>query len=379
MNPANSRSRLHRTRAPYEGPEYLVILSDHGSRAADGRARVAAAAASAVELWLAGASLESVERSAPFVNEKRRKTLVVTEQLDHRLRWSIGEDPSYELWVYGDNRSCRVDVDGSDVGCDFFVGQAQIARAPALGEVRDAVAAWLIGRVPVTELPAVVPEVELERHAAVLEADPARWHWLHVKDRIDDTSDILAPLAPLLRALAASQVATMFYTYSSLNHLCFSASSHYPWVDQGLPVVAPGSDGSYVVGETRCDLAQALALVENGLRSCSVQPFFGSEPHYELPLLTKLLVQMNSTLRPELVQVGAWFELVVRAVPPNSGRYTTGTLHSVFVDAERRLHVNWPTRMDATRAIRRYCEDGASFDDIAADPRAHRVSLPNRP
>jgi hypothetical protein len=35
--------------------------------------------------------------------------------------------------------------------------------------------------------------------AEVLQVDPARWHWLHVRDRIADPKDALAELAPLVR------------------------------------------------------------------------------------------------------------------------------------------------------------------------------------
>jgi hypothetical protein len=80
-----------------------------------------------------------------------------------------------------------------------------------------------------------VPGVELERHAEVPEIDPARWHWLHFGDRISDPRNVPAPLRPLIEALAASPIATRFYTYSSLNMLSFSASAHYPWADDRLP------------------------------------------------------------------------------------------------------------------------------------------------
>jgi hypothetical protein len=92
----------------------------------------------------------------------------------------------------------------------------------------------------------------------MLETDPARWHWLHVGDRINDANDVLAPLADLMRALASSPIATRFYSYSSLNRLCFSASSHYPWVDEGLPVVTPAAGRAYLIGTALCELDPAV-------------------------------------------------------------------------------------------------------------------------
>ena len=83
----------------------------------------------------------------------------------------------------------------------------------------------------------------------MLETDAARWHWLQFRDRIADPHDVLAPLRTLIEALATSPVATRFYTYSSLHMLCFSASSHFPWVDDGLPVVWAVEPSFYLVGD----------------------------------------------------------------------------------------------------------------------------------
>ena len=49
--------------------------------------------------------------------------------------------------------------------------------------------------------------------------------------------------------------------------LCFSASSHVPWVNDGLPRVAPAGDGMYAVGETICDLDDAVRLIESELEA----------------------------------------------------------------------------------------------------------------
>ena len=86
------------------------------------------------------------------------------------------------------------------------------------------VAAWLLEGATLAQLAGRGADVE--RHAEVLEIDPARWHWLHVRDRIADPNDVLAPLAPLIRLLMESPIASRFYTYSSLYSLCFSPSSH---------------------------------------------------------------------------------------------------------------------------------------------------------
>jgi hypothetical protein len=113
---------------------------------------------------------------------------------------------------------------------------------------------------------------------------------LHFRGRITDPDEVLAPLRPLIEALATSPLATRFYTYSSLHSLCFSASSHYPWADDRLPIVWPLEGGLYLVGDNarrrlddavarnafRCDLPRAVQLIEAMLAASPVAPFFGS-------------------------------------------------------------------------------------------------------
>jgi len=368
MNPANSRSRLRSSRVPYEGPEYLVVLYGEDVRIADGRTRIPADVVACARGWLAGVELDQLVSEVPFIDQKRRAMRALAERLDPQLRTEIGEEPAYELWVYGDGRSCKVAADdGGTVACSFLLGNEQVAHAAQVSDLPAAVTAWLVAGTTFWQLAAYVPHVEFERHAYVLESDPARWHWLHVRDRIADPGDILAPLRVLIQALAASPVATTFYTYSSLNRLCFSASSHFPWVDDGLPVVAPAGGGAYLVGSTRCDLARAIELIEATLGRYPVRPFFGSAPHHELPLLSECLARQGSALRPQVVQHLSWYELVVA----NAGRHCRLVDQCVvFTEATRRLDVRWPTLDDAVRAIRRFLEDRVPFEEIAADPRA---------
>lgn len=336
MNPSNARSALRTPPAPYEGPEYFVIVRDGETKVADGRTREAADVVTCARAWLAGGDLE---REAPFIDAKGRAMRALARQLDPGLRHEIGEDPSYELWVYGEGRSCKVIASGA---CSFLIGQAQIA----LGHVRDlpaAVRTWLVDRVAVGALATAIPEVALERHAEVLEVDPARWHWLHVRDRIADPTDVLAPMRELIEALAESPIARTFYTYSSLDRLCFSASSHYPWVDDDLPVVTP-RDGA------------GVAQIEATLAASPLRPFFGSAPHHELPRLAESLARCGSALRPQVVQRLAWHDLVVTSVD-GTRRCKVSDRHVSFLGPTGRVDQSLPTLDDVARAIQRYCEE----------------------
>jgi|CZKU01.1.fsa_nt_gi hypothetical protein len=371
MNPANARSRLGSTPAlAAVGAEYLTILRDDSARVADGRTRDPADVVRCAHAWLAGVDLQGLVGVAPFIDTKRREMRAVAERLDAGLRWEIMGDPAYELWVYGSDRSCKfVGVDGR-VTCIFLLGQAQVGHAAALDDAPAAAAAWLLPGVSVRHLVTLVPGVEIERHADVLEVDPARWHWLHLRDRVCEPTDVLSPLRALTDALATSPVARRFFTYSSLNRLCFSASSHYPWVDQGLPVVTPTGDGAYVVGSTRCDLLHAVKSVEVVLAACATRPFFGCAQHHELPLLAECLARQGSTLRPQLVQRGAWYELLVAE---GSRRCEVRDRHVAFTEGGRRLDAVYRSREAGAAAIRCYLEGATSFGEVAADPLAQVI------
>ena len=387
MNPANARTGLRAQRAPYEGPEYFMILHDAGARIADGRTRQVVEAVACARAWLAGADLDRLAREAPFVDEKGRAMRALAARLNPALRHQIFGDPSYELWVYGDGRSCKVaaDDDGA-ISCSFLLGQAQVARGAVVDDVPAAVETWLVGGVSLRALATRVPGVELERHAEVLESDPARWHWLHFRDRIADPRDALAPLRALIEALADSPVASTFFTYSSLNRLCFSASSHYPWVDAGLPVVMPTEHGDCLVGEygwprvgeegvrsaTRCDFRRALPIIEGMLAASPVRPFFGSEPHHHLTPLLECFARQGSPVRPGLVQTGAWYNLVV-ADAAGARSCTMGQLTATFEDTSGTLSARWPTVDDAVRAVRRYLEDGATLAELADNSGAEKI------
>jgi hypothetical protein len=311
MNPANARRCAGEpARAPYEGPEYFVQLTGPDAmHVADGRTRLASAVVACARPWIGCGTIDEVVRDAGFIDEKRRKMSALAARVDASLRREVGGDPSYPLWIYGDGRSCELKpIDDGGFASRFLIGQADAAYATLSdAELPRAVGAWLVDRVPLHELHGA----ESQPHAELIESDPQRWHWLNVRDRIADPNDVLAPLRPLIEALASSPIASKFYSFSSLNRFCFSSSSHYPWVNKGLPVIAPSSDSTYHVDEGRCDLAGAVAYVERTLDAAPVAPFFGSASHMELALVRDYFARNGSTLVPNLLQRAAFYDVEV--------------------------------------------------------------------
>ena len=362
VNPANSRSRLQPLREPYEGPEFYVIVKDSGKPIANGRTYIADEAIKSVRSWISGDSLETLEQTAPFIDERRRAMKAIAVRLDPSLRWEIGGDPSFALWVYGSGRSCCVRNDT----CAFLVGEAQVAFAQELTNVASDIAAWLVEEVPLASLEA--RNIQLEPHADVLEIDPARWHWLHVLDRVTDPNDVLFDLASLIVRLSENSVVSQFYTYSSHYDLCFSASSHFPWVGE-YPVVTAVNSDEYMVDGVKCSLEEAVTKIETELEASPIQPFFGSGPDHEISLIAKSLKQQGSTLRPEIIQHEGWPRICLS----KDSRQCWATAHDIrcFDDTAEFLAACRDID-DVVGIAIRFLEEFADLDDLAVDPRVIR-------
>ncbi|NUP14015.1 MAG: hypothetical protein HOW73_48895 [Polyangiaceae bacterium] len=257
--------------------------------------------------------------------------------------------------------------------CGFFVGQAQLAFAQDRPDLSDDIAAWLLRRTPVTQLAA--RSIQLERHADVLEVDPARWHWLHVLDRIANPRGVLAPLAPLITRLAASPIASRFYSYSSLNRLCFSASSHYPWVGD-FPIVSRQPNGDYRIEDLSLGLEDAVRAIEAALRASPMEPFFGSAPDLEARLVAEHLIRAGSRLRPEIVRRGAWSDAWLISGPKRC-RLSSG--HISLFEERTRLDAQCANLEAVVGVALRFLEDGVALKDLATDFRLSDTRVTDDP
>lgn len=320
MNPANARSSQRRAIKPHHGAEYLVTFLDGGRSVADGRARDEEAAVASIDAWLLGVALAEVEERWPYVDEAPRRYRAVLAVIEPRCReiarCVLETSPATELWAYGDGRSCRVHVNGDDVGVSFRLGHVQVAFVSSTDDVAGMVDRWMRGA---TLLDMREAGAGLEAYAQLLETgEAARWHWEHTRERIEDDRDVFVDARPLLRRLAQSDVATRFFPYSSLNRFCFSASSHYPWVDHGLPLVYPPPAGrGYFVeidrAQVECTLDEAVELIEHTLRTYPVQPFFGSATDLVVEPVNTELERQGRSLRAGVTQHGQWYRAELRA------------------------------------------------------------------
>ncbi len=363
MNPANRRSSLQKKQTPREGAEFYVILKADGERVADGRTSRAEQVVACARGWLSGCSLDELYGSTPFVDARRRAMRAFGARLDSRISWEVGDDPGFELWAHQSGRSCRV----LGETCSFLMGQVQVAYREDLNDLPALIARWLLERAGLAELHA--HGAQIERHAETLPEDPAKWHWLHVRDRVADPQDSLAGLAPLLLRLAESPTASRFYTFSSLNRLCFSASSHYPWVGD-YPVVAAASGGRYVVDREHHSLEETVALVEAALAASPFEPFFGSADDLALRLATECLARRGSSARAEMIRRGQWGDVWLRS---STGRCQVTLTSLTLFGGEREVTLECSTFEDVVDLALQHLEAGASSDALATDRRVvHR-------
>lgn len=375
MNPGNARSALRGAmREPYEGPEYFVTLRDGDAACGTGRTHEVREVVTCALAWLAGANAEQLLDSAPFINAKLRAAEALAAQLPKALPRTIGTDPTYEVWAHADGRTCCF----IDMTCRFHSGHASVAFVHEVADVEKAAHAWLIERVGVCALPSYVEGALLEPHVEFIEEDPARWHWLNLLDRVRDERDVLAPMRGLVEALSQDAVAKRFYSFSSVATLCFSASSHYPWVTDDLPTVATDGRGHFRVNETLCDEAQAIALVQERLAASTLVPFFGEAAQHDHPRLVRLLAECGSALQAELVQRAIGIHLEVASPDGKRRCEVSGRLFGARLEEGTSRH--WVSFADANamvRAVRRFCEFGEAVEPLLSES-AFRASLKQR-
>ncbi len=265
--------------------------------------------------------------------------------------------------MYGGQRSCCVTTESRS----FLIGDQQVAFSSNPSDPSGDVAAWLLEGATLARL--ADRGADVERHAEVLEIDPPRWHWLHVRDRIADPNDVLAPFAPLIHVLMESRIASQFYTFSSLNHLCFSASSHYPFVGE-YPVLGPtDADGRYRVVDELCSLEEAVAKIESALGASQIEPFFGSGTDYEARLITESLARQGSTLRPNLVGHGSSASVWLIAGPRRC--CVSENILECF-GQHKELCVICANVDDVVALAIRFLDTGVDAGELAADSRVLR-------
>jgi hypothetical protein len=382
-------------RKPRTGAEYLIVLHEGQQRVAGGRTHTIADVICCVRAWtLDRRPIEAMYEPFPYIDRTRRAMARVAARIEARLRpvppvrVAIEQDLGYELWAYGDGRSCRVDLGDEAAGgacaCAFLVVQSQAARVVLPEpEIAGAVAAWTQERATLDELRRGAPGLVLEPHGELLEAGQvARWHWLHVLELARAPDSGLHAYRPLIERILERPAVAGFFSFTSLDRLCFSSSSNYPFVTDGLPILWAAGDGTYVVqlgGERQAvDLERALALIEAALEAAPHRPFHGSEAHLIGREVDAELRRRGSGLQVALRQARQWYRVELR-----HGRRTCelGSLDSACFCEEpagEAGSARFPDLGSMVRAARRWLEDAASPEEMRAELASWKPPDPRR-
>jgi hypothetical protein len=127
--------------------------------------------------------------------------------------------------------------------------------------------AWLIEQYTTKELKAAFPEVAVSKDAAYYEAGPesyVEYGWTTLLDRIRET---LPHLYPVVQLAYDTPVLRQLLPYTSLDRLCFSQCTGYPFTTD-CPLIYPIGEGAFRVltlsqrwlGEGDAETALKIAL-----------------------------------------------------------------------------------------------------------------------
>lgn len=354
-------------RHSYRGPIFTLTLYDRKCLMGDGSVGTVSDVVACVCAWLDGRASSLIAEEFPFINGDAGVLSAIAPTLDASLRAEVGgAAPFHKLWVYGRQRACKLTVEEAGIGCAFYLGLERAAVAASVDDPKAVVSAWLVDRLPLDQLQPIVRALELTSHATLLETDPARRHWLLLREELVDPDHPLAAIRELVDALSESAIASRFYSFRYSNRLQFSASSHLDWVIDRMPYASRTEAGTYeVAGEFTREIGSAVRLVEEELTRSGIQPFFGSGAEYELRRLAESLARQGSALQPAVVQRGDSVSLVV--VRDARHCEVTGT-DVLFSEGRRRARARFSSVDAAARSIRRFLEYGASLDVVQTAP-----------
>lgn len=323
----------------YEGPEYLVCFTEGGGDAAEGRTTQPAEVASCLEQWLLKESApDEIYRAFPFVDRNRRAQRALAAVIDSRLadvgstvrttaEQDYGGDVGIELWIYADKKSCRVapahHLDA--VGCAFLSLGTQLANVTleTASETATAVEMWVHQSLSLDELQQQITNLQLASFAKEFErGEIANWHWSNVlvqaREEVERGDDgVLAYYLPVLERIVENPTTKRFFSFTSLNRLCFSRCSHFPFATEDMPMLTPIAEGyraecgaDVVDGDAQMIFDFLLAK----LSSISDPPFHGCAADALIAPVNSLLHARGATVRAKRVQRRQWSDVLVSSV-----------------------------------------------------------------
>jgi hypothetical protein len=318
----------------HPGPEYYVSLREQESLAATARTQDLDAVVPVLRDWaIGGHDLEKMYRRHAVVDQGRRALVRIADDVNGRLKAmgsavlveldGDGESrENGELWFYSGERSGRVAAarDGA-VNFAFLAKRTQIMRAEGwkTDEVARAVHAWNDKGATVEDMKVAFPAIHLEPFATSFgRAEYSDWHWGNVLLQAS-TDSVLAYYLPLLQLIEKNKTVRRFFSFTSMDRLCISRSSLYPFDTDGLPIVVPnrerqGAQYRVILAEDRVEVGSdryVCDLLERVLSNESAEPYFGNCEDRVCELINQALVAEGCELRMHAVQQRQWQQFYI--------------------------------------------------------------------
>jgi hypothetical protein len=334
---------------PHSGAEYLANFQAGDIKCGSGRTPDSEAIITSVADWL----IDEVDREGlyarhAFVDRKLRALRDIADRVHaHLPAWIHATLDADELWIYGGDRSCRL-ASGEDnaICCAFLDRRTQLI----CGETNDeslmarAIRAWTAKAATLGQIGLLLPESTMEPFADLFErGEYSSWHWNNVLQQAEH-DDVLGFYRPLLDLIVKSEVVSKFFSFTSLNRLCISRSSLFPFDTSGLPVLCPSRDEQrpyFLLNSDRPEIqgnaAEMIGHLEQQLSRETTSPYFGIVDERLIEPFNQQIEKLGSPCRARRVQRGQWLDVIVRA--PGGRRCA---LESVVCDISReRFERDW--------------------------------------
>lgn len=318
--------------APKSGAEYLAAFYAGEDRVATGRTQDAQEMLRATAAWLDGADRDALRESHAFVDTSLRaaeaRSWAVNEALAARgsaLRVTVRVEfhEFAECWVYAPRRVVKlVDLEDGKWGCALLEDTTQLALVPVSNsrEAAALVASWIEDEANLHQVQADHPEAEITEHADLFaRGKTSTWVWRNLLDRFRSV-DMFQAYVPLVEQILERPELRRFYAFTSLNALCFSKCSHYPFETRGLPMLLPkdGSPSSPLVVRHRDErtsfegtVPEVVDHLVEALRGVGTT-WHGTAADALAEPLDAALAALGSTTRVERARDGQWTRARVR-------------------------------------------------------------------
>ncbi len=328
-------------RAPWiPGAEYFVEFRDVETVVATCRVRSVTDVTRSAERWLAGAAVPEMHAAFDFVDRRDRQRRRIRDDVAAGLSMlgstlELGDNTSGfggsehgELWAFVGERSCRVAAGADGLEAALLLHRTQLACVGGLrvAELARVLVRWIEKRRSIGTMAAGPGRWELAERAELFEQGRyAAWHWHQVRAQ-SRHSPILSAYAPLLDLIVESEVVSRYFSFTSLNRLCFSRCLLYPFDTERMPMMAPAAGGRFWLADVggymshdepsepvQLDARAAVRRLEDVLSTDDGRVHPGNVDDAMADVVNAAFENAGSRLVAEKVQDRQWLRVVVRA------------------------------------------------------------------